>query len=278
RRAEGHVGERLHRRLHRFLGNHDVEVREVERGRRVRAPAAALDRAIDVTRSPLVRALEQHVLLEVRVAELVRALVADPDAHVEVDRDDVSGAVILHDQPEAVGQDLAHRRRQLAARGARTARRARAARPAGTASGQEYRRDGGGDDGAASGPGSPHRTRPVSSSTLPARSTVTLYELPDDFVAMASRIFVRLAASAFMPSTVSRMSPPSGTWSPPRLTIIVAPRSPSCSAGESLATVLMMYPVDPGGRFKRSACWSVSSWPSRPAQKDFFSSKRFFAV
>ena len=59
------------------LGHHDVEVGVVERGHRVGASAHALDRAVDVARAQLVRALEEHVLLEVGVAELVGPLVAD---------------------------------------------------------------------------------------------------------------------------------------------------------------------------------------------------------
>ncbi len=94
--------------------HHDVEVGVVERGRRIRAAADALDRAVDVARPPLVRALEEHVLLEVGVAELIRPLVAHAHADVEVHGDDVGGAVILDDEPEAVGENLADRRRQLA--------------------------------------------------------------------------------------------------------------------------------------------------------------------
>src|SRR5262249_9500051 len=188
---------------------------------------------------------------------------------------EAGGGVCGTARPRAVGRPGAPRGGRPAAR--RRAR-AHAARSAGAGAHQKRRAEERQDDGALPDAGSTHCTFPVSSSTLPARSTVTLYGLPAGLLESASRIFATLAASAFIPSTVSRMSPPSGTWSPPRLTIIVAPRSPSCSAGESLATVLMMYPVAPGGRFKRSACASVSSWPSRPAQKDFFSSKSFFAV
>src|SRR5262249_24938732 len=181
---------------------------EVEGGGGVGRAAATRDSAVDIAGPPLVGALEQHVLLEVRVAELVRTLVADAHADVHVDGDDVRCAVILNDQPQAVGQHLANRRRQLAAR-----RRARghAARSAGAGAHQKRRAEERQDDGALPDAGSTHCTFPVSSSTLPARSTVTLYALPAGFPARVSRIFATLAASAFIPSTVSRMSPPSGT-------------------------------------------------------------------
>src|SRR5215510_1462980 len=39
-----------------------------------------------------------------------------------------------------------------------------------------------------------------------------------------------------------------------------------------------MYPEVRGGRFSRSATWSLSNWPSRPDQNDFFSSKSCLAV
>ena len=71
RRAEGHVGEQLDGGLDRVRRHDDVVVRVVERGDGVGAAADALDGAVDVAGPELVGALEQHVLLEVRVAEPV---------------------------------------------------------------------------------------------------------------------------------------------------------------------------------------------------------------
>src|SRR5262249_48641059 len=72
-------------------------------------------RTIDVAGPPLVRALEEHVLLKVRVAELVRLLVAHAHRDPEVDGDDVGGAVLLVDEAEPVRQDRARGRWELAA-------------------------------------------------------------------------------------------------------------------------------------------------------------------
>ena len=97
----------------RVARQHEVERRVVERGHRVGAAPHAFHRPVHVARSEAVRALEEHVLLEVGVPELVRRLVAHPDAHEEIDRHDVGGAVVLHDEPHPVAQDLAGRRGQL---------------------------------------------------------------------------------------------------------------------------------------------------------------------
>src|SRR5262249_47637680 len=169
------------------------------------------------------------------------------------------------------GQHLTDRRRQLAVGSLPTGEAGAAAREQRDDDHDESR-------GTGSSPRSTHWIFPGSSSTLPARSTVTLYGLPAGLLDSRSRIFARLTGSALMPSTARMMSPPSGSGSPPRLTTIVAPRSPIASAGEPLATVLTMKPVDPGGRFRRSACSSVSTWPSRPAQNDRFCSRSCFAV
>ena len=101
-------------RLERIRGHHDVEVGVVEGRGGIRAAAHPFHRAVDVTRPPLVRALEEHVLLEVREAELIRLLVAHADAHVEVHGHDVGGAVILDDEPEPVREHLADGLLQLA--------------------------------------------------------------------------------------------------------------------------------------------------------------------
>jgi hypothetical protein len=93
--AEGHVGEGLDGRLERIRGHHDVEVGVVEGGSGVGPATHPFHRAIDVARSPLVRALEEHVLLEVREAELIRLLVAHADAHVEIHGHDVGGTAVL---------------------------------------------------------------------------------------------------------------------------------------------------------------------------------------
>ena len=90
-------------------------------------PPTPFHRAIDVARAPLVRALEEHVLLEVGEAELIRLLVAHADADVEVHGHDVGGAVVLDDEPEPVGQHLADGLLQLAGGGRRGRRRGVAA-------------------------------------------------------------------------------------------------------------------------------------------------------
>ena len=127
--AERHVGQRLDGRLERLRGHDDVEVGVVEGGGGIGAAAHPFHRAIDVPRAPLVRALEQHVLLEVREAELIRLLVAHADAHVEVHGHDVGGPVVLDDQPEPVREHLADGRLQLARGRSRRGRRRRARRP-----------------------------------------------------------------------------------------------------------------------------------------------------
>ena len=205
-RAEDHVGEGLQRHLRGLAGDHDVEVGVVERGCRVGATTDALDGPIDAAGSPLVRALEQHVLLEVRVAELIRPLVAHAHAHVEIDGDDVGGAMVLDDQPETVGQHLTGPAPAGTAAGAGLDPIRPAQPPISTSATT--------DASAAHRRAwlrSTHWTFPVKSSTRPARSTVSLNGLPAGLLASRSRIFVRLTASAWMPSTDRMMSPPSGT-------------------------------------------------------------------
>src|SRR5262245_38233913 len=95
---------------------------------------------------------------------------------------------------------------------------------------------------------------PVNSSTRPARRIVTLNGAPGALLASTSRTFARLAGDPVgIPSTLSRMSPPSGIFSPPMSTIIVAPRRPMSAAGEPLATVFKTRPLMPGGTLRRSA-------------------------
>ncbi len=111
--AKGHVGEELDAGRGGLGGQDQIEGRVIERGHRVRPAAHALHHPVHVARPELVGALEEHVLLEVGVAELVRGLVAGAHADEEVDRHDVGRAVLLHDQAHAVAQHRAERRGQV---------------------------------------------------------------------------------------------------------------------------------------------------------------------
>ena len=63
-----------------------------------------------MSRAEPVRPLEQHVFLKVREAELVGLLVAHARPHDHVDGHDVTSAVILDDEAQAIGQHLVHDR------------------------------------------------------------------------------------------------------------------------------------------------------------------------
>src|SRR5205823_321529 len=72
--------------------------------------------------------------------------------------------------------------------------------------------------------------------------------------------------------------PTSKTSCPAILTSMVAPRSPTSSAGDSFATDLTIHPVWRFGTLRRSASWSVRCRPSVPDQNDFLSSSAAHAV
>jgi len=103
RRAERHRVEELEGGAGSVARHQDLEGRVVERRERVVAAALTLDDAVDVPRAEGVRSLEEHVLLEVRVAQAVGRLVPDAGADPEVDGDDVTGAVILDEEHETLG-------------------------------------------------------------------------------------------------------------------------------------------------------------------------------
>ena len=116
-----------------------------------------------------------------------------------------------------------------------------------------------------------HGALPVSSRICPARRMETLNVPPGGRVFMLSRIFAMFAEAAEIPLTDMMMSPPSGTSCPAIEAIMVLPRRPIWSPGESLATVFTMKPLARLGRFKISATRSLSTTPSSPDQNDFFS-------
>src|SRR5207245_10835731 len=89
---------------------------DLERGEGIVATALTLHHPVDISRGELVRALEEHVLLEMRVAEAVGPLVAHPGGDPEIDGHDVGRAVVLHDEGEAVRQNLEDGRGRLTRR------------------------------------------------------------------------------------------------------------------------------------------------------------------
>src|SRR5215813_348614 len=82
----------------------DLEGRVIERGEGVAPPTLSLHRAIDVAGTERVSALEEHVLLEVGIAEAIGLLVAHAGADPQVHGDDIRRAMLLNEEGEPVRQ------------------------------------------------------------------------------------------------------------------------------------------------------------------------------
>ena len=124
-RVDADVGEHLDRRNGARFRKHGVVEGVVERGAGVNPSADALDVPVDEASRAGGRSLEEHVLEVVRQAQLGGGLVAAAGAYPQLNRDDLAGAELLNDHPDAVRQNVAHRslrggrrRRSLRARAA----------------------------------------------------------------------------------------------------------------------------------------------------------------
>ena len=207
-RAKGHVGQKGEAGVQLVGGQDQKEHRVVEGCQGVRATARALHEPVDVPGTEPIRPFEQHMFLEVREAELIGLLVADAGADDQVDGHHVTGPVVLDDEPQSVGQHLAHGRRQPGLRprrsdpgGRRAARRRRRA--------PRHREQTHPPHDEAPRRSDRHCALPVSSSTCPRRRMVALNGLPPERLFKRWRICARLVTfPTGMPSTLRMMSPP----------------------------------------------------------------------
>src|SRR3989441_31344 len=118
---------------------------------------------------------------------------------------------------------------------------------------------------------------PVSSMTLPARSTLILNGVPSGAPANLLRIFSMLSSDTTgMPSTERMMSPPRAISRPPMVTILSPPCRPMFHASEPWATVLTRNPAG-AGTLKIAARSPVSMMPWRALQNTFRSIRSFWA-
>ena len=107
--VDGDVGEQRGGGAQAREGDDEVVMREVVRRERVAVAAEAFDLGVDRPRWPRRRSLEEHVLEIVREPQLGGRLVASAHAQPELHGDDVTGAVLLADDDDAVGQDVPRR-------------------------------------------------------------------------------------------------------------------------------------------------------------------------
>ena len=114
RGREDHVGHHLERRLDVVVGDARVDDGVLARGRGVQLGAHRVEGLRDLLRLEPARALEQHVLDEVRDARAVGALVAGADVDPEAERDGAHARHPLGDDPltgvELAQDDLLHGR------------------------------------------------------------------------------------------------------------------------------------------------------------------------
>src|SRR5258705_1577740 len=119
---------------------------------------------------------------------------------------------------------------------------------------------------------------PVSSRTLPARSTLILIVAPGARPANWLRIFSMLSSDTTGMSLTDRMmSPPTGISFPPMVRIPSLPCTPMFHAVEPWATVLTRKPAG-AGTSKTVARRPVSSMPWKAPQKTFRGSRSFCAL
>ena len=107
-RAGHHVRQHVHALGEELRRQHDVVDGLVEARPRVDLAAARLDRPGDLPGSAPGGALEQHVLVQMRQARLVGALVGASHAHPHLDGDHRRRVVFLDQQRQPVGQQMSH--------------------------------------------------------------------------------------------------------------------------------------------------------------------------
>ena len=112
RGCEDHVGHHLERRLEVVVGDACVDDGVLPGGRGVQLGAHGVEGLRDLLRVEPPRALEQHVLDEVRDAGAVGTLVAGADVDPEAERDGAHARHALGDDPltgvELAQDDLLH--------------------------------------------------------------------------------------------------------------------------------------------------------------------------
>ena len=112
RRREDHVGHHLERRVEVVVGDAGVDDGVLPGGRGVQLGSHRVEGLRDLLRLEPPRALEQHVLDEVRDARAVGALVAGADVDPEAERDGAHARHPLGDDPltgvELTQDDLLH--------------------------------------------------------------------------------------------------------------------------------------------------------------------------